>query len=201
MAKTVEKFSEKKAPIVFGILGDTYVYVNEREVQEEFVEQNGDSEEPVVNTVTLYEYDERHFPLKNKTYVGALTAMKSQVIDELTDYDSGLYAKYGENAINDFSVNGVHLWLDKETRVGLKLRFESELAAGQTSTTLWNGTTAIPLNVETAIGMLQQIELYASKCYDKTAEHKKNILALTTLEDTMNYDYKEGYPEKLEYTI
>jgi hypothetical protein len=43
--------------------------------------------------------------------------------------------------------------------------------------------------------MLKAIEVYASKCYNVTQEHLHNI---ATLEDTSDYDYRIGYPNKLE---
>ena len=43
------------------------------------------------------------------------------------------------------------------------------------------------------------ISWIASACYDNTAQHKANVSALTIVEEVMNYDYKTGYPNKLEF--
>jgi hypothetical protein len=43
------------------------------------------------------------------------------------------------------------MWLDKETRVGLKLRFEAELASGKTETTLWYDGLSFNLSLEQAV--------------------------------------------------
>ena len=43
------------------------------------------------------------------------------------------------------------------------------------------------------------MEIRGSACYDNTASHKVNVSALTTVEEVMNYDYKTGYPNKLEF--
>ena len=40
--------------------------------------------------------------------------------------------------------------------------------------------------------------MYALECYNKTAEHKNNVEALTAIDDIVSYDYTKGYPEKLE---
>jgi hypothetical protein len=91
------------------------------------------------------------------------------------------------------------MWLDKATRVGLKLRFDTELEDGDTETTLWFNGVAYPLELEVAVKMLHAIEKYASKCYDNTQMHIGNVNSLTTVEDIKNYDYRTGYPEKLRF--
>lgn len=187
-------FDQPQEKIVFGILGDTYIYANERQI--EMVEPRpmegeieGDAEP---QTVTRYEYDERHFPLYDKTEAGALTALKNQLIAELDKYDNS-------DAVNSFSVGGLKMWIDKETRNGLRLRFDSQKALGQTDTTLWYGVNPLPLNIDNAIQMLTMLEVYASACYDQTANHKKNILSLQSIDDVFNYDYTQGYPAQLAF--
>ena len=54
-----------------------------------------------------------------------LDEAKDDKIAEITTYDAS-------EAVNSFSYNGVSMWLDKETRTGLSLRFRSEQAAGNT---------------------------------------------------------------------
>jgi hypothetical protein len=45
--------------------------------------------------------------------------------------------------------------------------------------------------------MLSQLELYALSCFNKTAEHKAMVQSLESVEEVESYDYKTGYPEKL----
>ena len=105
-----------------------------------------------------------------------------------------LYDK--SEAVNQFTINGMPMWLDKETRVGLKLRFEAELASGKTETTLWYDGLSFNLSLEQAVQMLYAIELYASACYDTTQQHLARIQDLDI--ELESYDYRIGYPEKLE---
>lgn len=49
--------------------------------------------------------------------------------------------------------------------------------------------------------MLSALELYASACYNKTAEHLSAVNALTDLADVLAYDYTAGYPQQLSFTI
>ena len=104
--------------------------------------------------------------------------------------------------VNSFSIGGVNTWLDKATRVGLKLRFEAEKRLGKTETTLWQNGMKFPLPLVgdvTALDMLDGIELYASVCYDVTQMHLANIVTLTSVEEVKNYDYLSGYPKKLSF--
>lgn len=108
--------------------------------------------------------------------------------------------EYGEsNAVDDFSINGISLWLDKATRAGLMLRFEAEKANGAESTTLWHEGIPFPLTIDMAFQMLYALELYASACYDNTQKHMASVRSLTTIEDIEAYDFTTGYPEKLVF--
>ena len=115
--------------------------------------------------------------------------------------------KYDKSSeVNEFFVSGVSLWLSKEDRAGLKLRFESELALGKTTTTLWSNGIQFPLplvdengNPGIAFQMLYALELYASACYDNTQSHLAAIDKLEVIEEIEQYDYKVDYPEKLNF--
>lgn len=101
-------------------------------------------------------------------------------------------------AVNEFTINDIPVWFDKETRAGLKLRFEAELALGKTDTTLWYNGISFNLTLEQAIKMLHALEIYASKCYDVTQTHLSEIKNLTV--ELESYDYTKDYPEKLKFT-
>lgn len=121
-----------------------------------------------------------------------LEGAKNQMKEKIMEYDSS-------DAVNDFSIQGLHLWLDLAKRTGLKLRFEAERAQGQEDTTLWHDGMQFPLKIENALMMLFAIEVYASECYDNTQLHIANVEKLETIEEVLAYDYKTGYPEKLEF--
>lgn len=91
------------------------------------------------------------------------------------------------------------VWLDKVTRSGLMLRFNSELAMKKENTTLWYNGVSFTLPLNTAIQMLYALEVYASECYDNTQAHLANVSVLETIEEINEYDYTTGYPEKLRF--
>lgn len=112
--------------------------------------------------------------------------------NEILQYDSS-------SDVNIFYIGETPVWLDKNTRAGLKLRFEAELAMKEENTTLWYNNQSFTLPLNDAIMMLYALEVYASKCYDNTQAHVANVSMLETIEEINNYDYTAGYPEKLRF--
>lgn len=101
--------------------------------------------------------------------------------------------------VNSFFIGATQMWLDKETRTGLMLRFQAEQAIGNTDTTLWANGVQYPLPLALAVQMLYALEVYASACYDNTQRHLAAVDTLTTIEEIQSYDYTTGYPEKLRF--
>ena len=122
--------------------------------------------------------------------VPTLEEIKAQKVDEILAYDSS-------SAVNEFSIGGVPMWLDKATRAGLLLRFEAEGKVGRTETTLWNDGQSYTLPLEQAQQILIALELYASACYDNTQSHIAEVQKLDSKEAVEAYDYTTGYPQKL----
>lgn len=116
------------------------------------------------------------------------------MIEKVINYDSS-------EEVNSFSLNNIPAWLDKNTRVGLMNSMTIEKAAGYKTTTLWLGTQNFTLPIDLAINFLNQLELYAKDCYNKTAEHKYNIEQLSTVEEILEYDFTLGYPDKLSISL
>lgn len=180
-------FYEKHSPIEYGVLGDTYVFANEQEFEETYIEMETGEEK----TRTAYRYDIAKVPVKYKTDEEVIANLKEQKLNEITEYDTS-------SNVNVFSLNGTDAWLDRDTRVSLMNSTTIEKASGKTSTTLWFGSMKIEVGVDKAIDLLSGLEMYALECYNKTAEHKNNVEALTAIDDIVSYDYTKGYPEKLE---
>lgn len=118
--------------------------------------------------------------------------MKEQMKRSIVKYDES-------SSVNNFTVGGVNVWLDKATRAGLLLRFESEKALGKEETTLWYGSMSFPLPVDTAIQMLYAIESYASACYDNTQMIMASVEGIESIEGLLEFDYKKGYPQQLAF--
>lgn len=119
--------------------------------------------------------------------------IRAQKLDELRLFDSS-------EAVNQFSINGVFGWLNKNTRVGLMNSISIERETGRSETSIWLGDTQFILSIEKTINMLQQIELYALACYNVTQRHINSINQLYTKEEIEAYNFKTGYPGKLSFT-
>jgi hypothetical protein len=118
--------------------------------------------------------------------------LKKFKVDEIERYDKS-------PAVNQFYIGDTAMWLDKETRTGLMLRFQAEQAVGNTDTTLWANGVQYPLPLAVAVQMLYALEVYASACYDNTQRHLAAVDSLSTIEEIQSYDYTTGYPDKLKF--
>ena len=126
--------------------------------------------------------------------ISKLDQAKKEIIRKIDEYDTSVN-------VNSFKLNGVDVWLSKDTRVGLMNSISIEKAAGKEQSVLWFNNICVTVNCDSAIQMLSALELYALDCYNKTAEHKVNVQSLSSIEEVHNYDYTQGYPNKLEFTI
>ena len=123
-----------------------------------------------------------------------LKQAKANKIAEITAYDTS-------DKVNGFILNGLLVWLDKATRVGLMNSTTIAKAAGQETTTLWLGGAKLVVDCDKAIQLLSALEMYALECFNVTASHKKAVSELMSLEDVEVYEYKAGYPKMLEMSV
>lgn len=124
----------------------------------------------------------------------ALVIAKEKLFNKISEYDKS-------DEVNGFLLNGELFWLVRETRMSVSYSTSQEKALGNETTTIWLGGKSMVLPCEIVLGLLSQLEVYAKKCYNKTAEHKAAVDKLKTLEDVESYDYKSGYPERLNLEV
>lgn len=124
----------------------------------------------------------------------ALVIAKEKLFNKISEYDKS-------DEVNGFLLNGELFWLDRETRMSVSYSTSQEKTLGNETTTIWLGGKSMVLPCEIVLGLLSQLEVYAKKCYNKTAEHKAAVDKLKTLEDVESYDYKSGYPERLNLEV
>lgn len=146
---------------------------------------------------TQYAYDVYWITLPPSSVHDAaavLAAAKTEVEAAITAYDSS-------SAVNAFLLNGMLVWLDKATRVGLMNSTTIAKNMGQEKTTLWLGSYQLEVDCDKAIQLLSALEMYALECFNATAAHKKAVGELDNIEAVLTYDYKSGYPEKLKMEV
>lgn len=143
---------------------------------------------PTEEMVLADGWEEYVVPVYEETIEGVRQDKK----DEIEAYDQSL-------SVNEFFIQGISVWLDKNTRVGLRLRFESELAMGKVESTLWYDGECFPIKLEDGMKMLYALEVYASMCYDNTQKHLSIVDSLSDMDAIKKYDYKANYPDKLHF--
>ena len=153
----------------------------------------------VEGSVSASEYNEQEMrrkyeAWKQKWAEKALVLAKKAKIAEITAYDTS-------DKVNGFMLNGLLVWLDKATRVGLMNSTTIAKAAGQQTTTLWLCGVKLVVDCNKAIQLLSALEMYALECFNATASHKAAVGELKTIEDVKVYDYKTGYPKMLEMSV
>ena len=150
-------------------------------------------------TVPIGEYDEGEIQKAFAEFTAKMDALKLKQakvdkIAEITSYDTS-------SSVNGFMLNGLLVWLDKATRVGLMNSTAIAKAAGQETTTLWLGGLKLVVDCDKAIQLLSALEMYALECFNVTASHKQAVSELTTIEEVEAYDYKSGYPKMLAMSV
>ena len=153
----------------------------------------------VEGSVSASEYNEQemrreYVAWKQKWAEKALVLAKKAKIAEIAAYDTS-------SSVNGFVLNGLLIWLDKATRVGLMNSTTIAKASGQETTTLWLGGMKLVVDCDKAIQLLSALEMYALDCFNVTASHKQAVSELTTIEEVEAYDYKTGYPKQLDINL
>lgn len=120
--------------------------------------------------------------------------MKKAMLAYIEKYDAS-------SSVNSFLLNGMEVWLDKATRVGLMNSTSIAKSMGQQKTTLWLGSYQLEVDCDKAIQLLSALEMYALECFNVTAAHKKAVSELDNIEGVLTYDYKSGYPDKLKMEV
>lgn len=123
-----------------------------------------------------------------------LEQAKADKIAEITAYDKS-------PAVNAFYINGEQHWLDFNLRDRVFDGNERIAYKGREETSLWLDGKCFVMPITVAQDLICTIEVYAKDCYNVTATHQAEVNKLTTIEEVEAYDYKIGYPEKLNLKV
>lgn len=124
--------------------------------------------------------------------VRMLAEAKASKLREIDAYDNSTH-------VNGFYLGGNLMWLDRETRASLKNTIESAILLGRDNLDIWFGDLFITLSITNARTMLAVLEMYATDCYNVTAQHKADVRAMDDIEDIEAFDVTKDYPEKPEF--
>ena len=201
MEKTRQIFETQQAQVLVCGSGRVMVALNEEQVKTTeqvpvAMDEDGTMEYET-REKTKYAYDCYWLTLPSTAphdAAAVLSAAKTSMLADITAYDSS-------TAVNAFELNGMYVWLDKATRVGLMNSTTIAKSMGQKTTTLWLGSYQLEVDCDKAIQLLSALEMYALECFNVTAAHKKAVSSIESIEDILTYDYTAGYPEKLKMEV
>ncbi len=150
-------------------------------------------------TVSASTFNEDEVKSAFSEFIAKINAMqlkqaKAYKIAEIIAYDTS-------DKVNGFILNGLLVWLDKATRVGLMNSTTIAKAAGQKTTTLWLGDVKLVVGCDKAIQLLSALETYALECFNVTAAHKKAVSELKTIKEVEAFDVTADYPKQLEMKL
>ena len=97
------------------------------------------------------------------------------------------------DSVNSFYYKDNQEWLDKDTRVGL----QNLINSGADNITIQLKDSIVDIKATKLKEFLNQLEVYAGKCFSVTAKHLEAIKQLNTIDELINYDFKSGYPLKI----
>ena len=189
-------FMTQQPQIVFSGDNKVLVLLNEQQIAEQ-LGGGVEAGDPHAVERTAYQYDCYWLTLPTTVphdAAAVLAAAKTEVETAITAYDSS-------SSVNAFLLNGIQVWLDKATRVGLMNSTTIAKSMGQEKTSLWLGSYQLEVDCDKAIQLLSALEMYALECFNVTAAHKKSVSELDNIEAVLTYDYKSGYPEKLKMEV
>lgn len=118
---------------------------------------------------------------------------KAEKVTEITTYDKS-------SAINSFLLNDKQRWLDVNLRRSLSYSTNILKEEGEKSVDIWFDTERETMNIENALYMLKELEVYAKQTNSVTHQHKTEVMGLTSIKDVEAYDITKGYPEKLVFS-
>lgn len=127
--------------------------------------------------------------------IRTLEDAKQYKISEIDLYDNS-------SAVNGFTVNNAFTaWFTVQERLNYKQSIESAKLLGINDLAFFIGDNMLNVSVTNAEMMLAALQLYADQCFIVTKQHKLAVNALESIEEVDEYDYKTGYPEKLNFDL
>lgn len=124
-----------------------------------------------------------------------LDEIKENKIRMIKDHDSS-------TSVNSFIVNGIiEAWLTPEERSNYKSSIDAAKLVGLESLSFYINDILLTTTPTQAELMLAQIQLYADQCFIVTKQHISAVNTLETIEEVESYDYKAGYPLKLNFEL
>lgn len=122
-----------------------------------------------------------------------LNTAKQNKLYEIEQYDNS-------SSVNSFTLNSKERWLKNDLRRSLSYSTNILKEDGEKTVDIWFDTECETMNIDNALYMLKELEVYAKQTNNVTHQHKAEVMALTSIEEVESYDITKGYPEKLVFS-
>jgi hypothetical protein len=134
------------------------------------------------------------------TPIQLLEQARQEKLMEIESYDN---SQEVNECLIHYQGETIPYWADKTTRTTLKEAVRDCIAVGldKYRLDLREYGVSMEIDCELMLGMLQELEVYAIRCYNKTTDHIYAVKAMDNIEDIQAYDYQSDYPSKLEFSI
>jgi hypothetical protein len=104
--------------------------------------------------------------------------------------------------VDSFIVNDqITTWFTVQERLNYKQSIEAAKLLNIQALSFYIGDIKMDIAPDIAEQMLAMIQLYADQCFMVTKMHTLNVEKLSTIEEIDSYDYKSGYPERLNFIL
>lgn len=121
-----------------------------------------------------------------------LEIVRRNKLREIDAYDTS-------NNVNGFYLDGNLVWLDRNTRTSLSNTLDCSQIMGRETINIWFSGIFVSLPIDLCRQMLAALEIYASDCYNITAQHKATVNNMTNIQDIEAFDVTQGYPQMLSF--
>lgn len=128
-----------------------------------------------------------------KMYALKLEQAKVDKIAEIVDYDKS-------SSVNSFILNDKQRWLGTDLRRSLSYSTNILKEGGEKTVDIWFDTYCETMDIDNALYMMKELEVYAKQTNSITHQHKAEVMALTSIEEVEAYDITKDYPEKLVFS-
>lgn len=134
------------------------------------------------------------------TPIQLLEQARVEKLMEIESYDN---SQEVNECLIHYNGETIPYWADKTTRTTLKEAVRDCISVGIETyrLDLRDYGVSIDIDCELMLGMLQELEVYAIRCYNKTTDHIYAVKAMDNIEDIEGYDFRSDYPSKLEFSV
>lgn len=129
--------------------------------------------------------------INSSTEAQKLAIAKSEMIQRIKLYDSS-------DAVNSFYFNGYETWISAAQRVSFSNSIISAETLCESNVKVAINGTLQTLPTQLAKEMLSKISRYADEAYLVTQNHIAGVNAMTNIDNVINFNYKNDYPEKVQ---